>query len=141
MELDMTKLHEIQIAGLLLFRPNLHAMEISSALGLALPIIEQYLGVMVAQGCLQTKAIVAPNNVRSDVYRVIHESTDRTHDIAEGLKKSARVTSSLSVGGLQIIAWESGNIVVSADDGVIDLVPEQAKALVAFVSLMGTALV
>jgi hypothetical protein len=46
------------------------------------------------------------------------------------------VQSSMSIGGLQIIVWQRGGLVVSANDGTVELRPEQATALRAFVGLM-----
>jgi hypothetical protein len=46
------------------------------------------------------------------------------------------VLSSMSVGGVQIIQWRTGNLVVSANDNTVDLHPDQARALRAFVGLI-----
>lgn len=45
------------------------------------------------------------------------------------------VVSSMSVAGLQIILWGRGALVVSANDNTVELAPDQAKALRAFVEL------
>jgi hypothetical protein len=46
------------------------------------------------------------------------------------------VVSSMSVGGIQLILWRAGNLVISANDNTVDLQPDQARALRAFVGLM-----
>jgi hypothetical protein len=45
------------------------------------------------------------------------------------------VVSSLAIGDLQIIEWQAGNLVISANDNTVDLKPAQVKALTAFVTL------
>jgi hypothetical protein len=46
------------------------------------------------------------------------------------------VTSSMSIGNLQIIVWGQGNLTLSANDNTVELLPTQVKALTAFVGLM-----
>lgn len=50
-------------------------------------------------------------------------------------QSQAGVANSLAIGELKIIAWDSGNLVISANDNTIDLNPLQVKALRAFVEL------
>lgn len=54
--------------------------------------------------------------------------------------KADTVSSSLHVGGLQIMVWQqSGHMVVSAHDNMVDLTPEQVRALMMFIGLMGAS--